>query len=249
MEANTKSYDKDFKSHSHSTFHQLIIPHKGELELEAEQSSGIANIDQVAVITANDTHAFRGLHPNSFTVVDFDFDDASYMPELNSLWDRAHNQILFPLDEGLINLSRFTALELKDRGLTSLSEQGIKLFLLALADKTKTEVDHLPAKLQGALKFIKENHTRNLSSKDIASAACLSVSHLHSLFNNILGYTPQKFQTKLKLERARQLVLDSTLSLSQIAQEVGYADQSSFNRAYRNIYGQAPGKERLEHKS
>jgi len=248
MEANIKSYDSDFKSHSHSTFHQLIIPHRGELELEAEQSSGIANIDQVAVITANDTHAFRGRNPNSFTVIDFNFADASYMPELNSLWDRAHNQILFPLDEGLLNLSRFTAIELKDRGLTSLGEQGIKLFLLALAENSNTKENVLPAKLQSALKYIRENHTRNLSSKDIASAACLSVSHLHSLFNNVLGYTPQRFQTRLKLERARQLVLDSTVPLSQIAQEVGYADQSSFNRAYRKIYGQAPGKERSDNR-
>ena len=249
MEANIKSYDKDFKSHSHSTFHQLIIPHKGELELEAGQSSGIASIDQVAVITANDTHAFRGLHPNSFTVVDFNFTDASYMPELNSLWDHAHNQILFPLDEGLLNLSRFTALELKQRGLTSIGEQGIKLFLLALADKATTAEDQLPEKLQAALKFIKGNHARNLSSKDIAMAACLSVSHLHALFQNFLGFSPQKFQTGLKLERARQLVLGSSQPLSHIAQEVGYSDQSSFNRAYRKLYGLAPGKERKIYKN
>ncbi|MEH6630790.1 MAG: AraC family transcriptional regulator [Halopseudomonas aestusnigri] len=217
--------------------------------MEAEQSSGIANIDQVAVITANDTHAFRGLHPNSFTVVDFDFDDARYMPELNSLWDQAHNKILFPLDEGLLNLSRFTALNLKDQGLTSLGEQGIKLFLLALADKAETADHQLPAKLQSALKFIKVNHARNLTSKDIAAASCLSVSHLHALFSNFLGYSPQKFQTGLKLEHARHLVLGSTLSLSHIAQEVGYSDQSSFNRAYRKIYGQAPGKERKNHEN
>ncbi|KLN60484.1 hypothetical protein WH96_12260 [Kiloniella spongiae] len=253
MKASRRSYTSDIKSHSHSTFHQLIIPHKGELELEAEQSSGVARIDQVAIITANDTHAFRSINPNSFTVVDFDFTDANYMPELNSLWDSAHNQILFPLDEGLLNLSLFTASEFKDTGelkdqaMTSIGEQSIKLFLLALADRNNSADNKLPEKLQKALKFIKQNHTRKLSSKDIAEQACLSVSHLHALFSNYLGYSPQKFQTGLKLEHARQLVLNTKLSLIEIAQDTGYSDQSSFNRAYRNSFGITPGNDRTLH--
>ncbi|WP_085899987.1 helix-turn-helix domain-containing protein [Kiloniella majae] len=247
MKTSRRTYTSDFKSHSHRAFHQLIIPHKGELELEAEQSSGVARIDQVAIITANDTHAFRGLRPNSFTVVDFDFADANYMPELNSLWDSAHNQILFPLDDGLLNLSQFTASEFKDQAMTSIGEQSIKLFLLALADRNNTEDNKLPEKLQKALKFIKQNHTRKLSSKDIAEQACLSVSHLHALFSNYLGYSPQKFQTNLKLEHARQLVLNSRLSLIEIAQDVGYSDQSSFNRAYRTSFGTTPGTDRRLH--
>ncbi|WP_120496936.1 AraC family transcriptional regulator [Kiloniella sp. EL199] len=247
MKVNCRSYTSDFKSHNHSTFHQLIIPHKGELELEAEQSSGIARIDQVAIITANDTHAFRGLNPNSFTVVDFDFADANYMPELNSLWDSAHNQILFPLDEGLLNLSQFTASELKDQSITSIGEQSIKLFLLALADRNNSEDNKLPEKLQKALKFIKQNHTRKLSSKDIAEQACLSISHLHALFSNYLGYSPQRFQTNLKLEHARQLVLNTKFSLTEIAHNIGYSDQSSFNRAYRNSFGTTPGTDRTLH--
>ncbi|KKJ78454.1 hypothetical protein WH95_04025 [Kiloniella litopenaei] len=248
MKANRRSYTKDFKSHSHSTYHQLIIPHKGELELESEQSSGVAKIDQVAIVTANDTHAFRGLKPNSFTVVDFDFNDANYMPELNSLWDRAHNQILFPLDDGLINLGKFTATELERQTLSTIGEQSIKLFLLALADRNNSADDKLPQKLQSALKYIKQNHTRKLSSKDIATQACLSVSHLHALFSNYLGYSPQKFQTHLKLEHARQLVLNTQLSLAHIAHETGYADQSGFNRAYRNNFGISPGHDRALNK-
>lgn len=247
MRANRRTYTSDFKSHSHSAFHQLIIPHKGELELEAEQSSGVARIDQVAIVTANDTHAFRGVNPNSFTVVDFDFNDANYMPELNSLWDRAHNQILFPLDDGLLNLSKFTATELKDQALSTIGEQSIKLFLLALADRNNSAEDKLPQKLQSALKFIKQNHTRKLSSQDIANKSCLSVSHLHALFSNYLGYSPQKFQTNLKLEHARQLVLNTKLPLVQIAQDVGYSDQSSFSRSYRNNFGITPGNDRAHH--
>lgn len=59
-------------------------------------------------------------------------------------------------------------------------------------------------------------------------------------FEKLVGITPYKWLSQLRLERACQLIRCSNRSIVDIASEVGFFDQSHFNRAFKAFYGVAP---------
>lgn len=75
-------------------------------------------------------------------------------------------------------------------------------------------------------------------------ADCVHVSHFHfyRLFKRTCGFTPQQFIKNIRLEKAKLLIEDSSLSLSEIAYKTGFTDQSHLSREFRSIYSLSPGK-------
>ncbi|MDB5848925.1 MAG: AraC family transcriptional regulator protein [Rhodoferax sp.] len=76
----------------------------------------------------------------------------------------------------------------------------------------------------------------------IAKHCSLSRSHFIRAFRETTGCTPHRWLVLQRVERARELMLNSPLSLAEIALVCGFADQSHFTRAFVQIVGLSPGK-------
>ena len=72
-----------------------------------------------------------------------------------------------------------------------------------------------------------------------AREACLSEFHFHRLFRDTFGETPHDFLTRLRMDRARQL-LASQKSVTDVCFEVGYASLGSFSSKFRGQFGRSP---------
>jgi len=83
-----------------------------------------------------------------------------------------------------------------------------------------------------------------LSLADLAQIAGVGVRHLTRLFDQRLGSTPMAFYRQLRLEQGRQLLRQSGLSITAVAQAVGFSGPAHFGSAYRSHYGHTPGSER-----
>ncbi len=79
-----------------------------------------------------------------------------------------------------------------------------------------------------------------LSLNDVARDARLSQYHLIRVFKTITGATPMQFLGMVRMDAALRLLKDTKLAVSDIAGAVGYADRSSFFRAFRKHHGCAP---------
>lgn len=79
----------------------------------------------------------------------------------------------------------------------------------------------------------------------IARRLRLSIRMLEILCRRHLGEAPGGFYLQLRLQAARKLVLDTRLSMQEIAIRTGFASQSALSRAFRRRYGQSPLKLRL----
>ncbi|RVU30999.1 AraC family transcriptional regulator [Neptunomonas marina] len=108
-----------------------------------------------------------------------------------------------------------------------------------------------PATVSGGLsqtqmRSIREFCEANLASKisltQLASLCGLSRFQLLRRFERTVGLTPHNWLTLLRLERACLLLKRATLTLAQVAIEVGFYDQSHFVRTFRQYYGIAPSK-------
>jgi AraC family transcriptional regulator len=95
-------------------------------------------------------------------------------------------------------------------------------------------------RLRRAIEFMHDNYSRELDLEEIASAAYLSEFHFARMFKQITGVTPHHYLANLRLERARKLLLESELPISEVAAMVGYQSQSHFTRVFRSVAGVTP---------
>lgn len=99
--------------------------------------------------------------------------------------------------------------------------------------------------LRRAIDHINENYSRELTLKEVARIVWLSPAYLSHLFSKELGWSFIEYLTKVRVDRARELLLGTSLNVSEVASEVGYRDASYFSRVFRSATGQSPTEFRL----
>jgi AraC-like DNA-binding protein len=79
-----------------------------------------------------------------------------------------------------------------------------------------------------------------LSLTDLAQSVNLSVWRLSHIFKSDVGVPPIKYLRLLRMERAKNLLESSFLSVKEIAYQVGLNDESHFVRDFKSTYGSSP---------
>jgi AraC-like DNA-binding protein len=74
-----------------------------------------------------------------------------------------------------------------------------------------------------------------------AREACLSEFHFHRLFRAIFRETPHDFLTRLRMDRARQM-LASDRTVTEVCFEIGYESLGSFSSKFRRHFGCSPAQ-------
>jgi AraC family transcriptional regulator len=96
------------------------------------------------------------------------------------------------------------------------------------------------ARLRKLTEYIEANLDQELSLTELAQVAGVSASHLKTLFRRSTGQPVHQYVLRQRVERARQLLERSKLSISQVALETGFAHQSHLARCMRRILGTTP---------
>lgn len=94
--------------------------------------------------------------------------------------------------------------------------------------------------------WIDENLSSDISYKTICDNLCISQSTLYYLFNKHYGCTVHEYINNRRLERAAELLRNSTKSVGEIAFQSGFSSQNYFSRLFREKYGTSPAKYRKE---
>jgi transcriptional regulator GlxA family with amidase domain len=89
--------------------------------------------------------------------------------------------------------------------------------------------------------YLRANLDSPLRVAEVAGHFGWSVRRFQTLFAEAFGDTPHRYQTRLRLDRALQLLTQSTLPLAEIALASGYPDQTTFTRSFTRRFGQPPG--------
>ena len=97
-------------------------------------------------------------------------------------------------------------------------------------------------RLAKAIGIMEANLEDTISIADIAKQIPLSIRMLELLCKKHLAVTPGAYYLRLRLQAARKLVLDSNLSILDIAVRSGFNSQSALTRAFSKRYGQSPLK-------
>ncbi|HJQ12052.1 MAG TPA: AraC family transcriptional regulator [Gemmatimonadaceae bacterium] len=92
-----------------------------------------------------------------------------------------------------------------------------------------------------ALELIDAQPDANLTVQFLAGEVGLSPAHFARAFKETMGITPHQYLLHTRLERSRRLLEADNANLSEVAQRVGFADQSHFTRLFKREYGVTPG--------
>ncbi len=101
-------------------------------------------------------------------------------------------------------------------------------------------------KVRKALDYVAEHYTENIRLKDVAAHVDLSTFRIAHMVKDYTGRTILQHVKRLRTDRARQLLEETSLTCAEIAYEVGFSDQSVFTRQFREMTGTTPARYRRE---
>jgi AraC-like DNA-binding protein len=104
--------------------------------------------------------------------------------------------------------------------------------------------EELYRRLSRAKDFITACFDQPLTLGDIAGVACLSPNHLLRSFRQAFRQTPHQLLTAARLEHARRLLADPSLSVTEVCFSVGFESLGSFSRLFRRHTGFSPSEYR-----
>jgi|SRR5215472_1764809 len=95
-------------------------------------------------------------------------------------------------------------------------------------------------RLKQVLAFIEEQLAEDLSLEQIAAVAGVSASHVKTLFRKAMGTPVHQYVIQRRVERAKTLLMQDRLTITEIALAAGFAHQSHMARHMRRVLGVAP---------
>lgn len=125
-------------------------------------------------------------------------------------------------------------------GMKGLVYQWMHLWLNQLRDHVPVDQLRFDQRIMTVCDYVSERLDQPLRLQELANQAFISTSQLSYLFAEVLGISPMEYVRRTRLEYARQLLMNTSLSLHEIATKIGYSDQSQFSRAFRRQEGLSP---------
>lgn len=127
-----------------------------------------------------------------------------------------------------------------DRLLIDVYFKELLLLLSSLVvDNAKSEY---PQMLKKIMLYIDKNYTCAMTSKDLSNIFNLSQEHICNLFFKNLNMSVSEYINSVKLKHAVELLSNSSMNVSQIADYLGFSSVHYFSRVFKKHYGMSPTK-------
>jgi transcriptional regulator GlxA family with amidase domain len=104
------------------------------------------------------------------------------------------------------------------------------------------------AKVLSIIEVMENNLSEPLSLVEIADDAGLSRRQIERLFRQEMGRSPARYYLEIRLDRARHLLVQSSMPVVEVAVACGFVSASHFSKCYREVYNRSPQQERAERK-
>lgn len=114
--------------------------------------------------------------------------------------------------------------------------------LLAQQLECKKNEEQRP--IREAKRYIQHHYSENITLEDVSAETGFSVSYFSALFKKETGEGFAKYLTRIRMEKAKDLLQETNLPVSKICTLVGYGDLKHFNQTFKKITSLSPGQYR-----
>lgn len=100
--------------------------------------------------------------------------------------------------------------------------------------------------VEQAIRMIECNYD-SVKISDVAKNIGLNRSYLTALFKKRVGVSPQEYLLQFRLKKSCEILLNTKLSIQEIAREVGYDNPMTFSKIFKKVYAASPREYRTQH--
>ena len=94
--------------------------------------------------------------------------------------------------------------------------------------------------VRAAINMLVNPATPQIKVSDVADAIGISRGYLSLIFKKVMKVSPQEFQFSFRMEKAVNLLRNTSRSISSVAEELGYTDVLSFSKSFHRRFGMSP---------
>jgi AraC-like DNA-binding protein len=120
-----------------------------------------------------------------------------------------------------------------------LSEFGIDHVLLGLCIRPH-DIALSAVQARRVTDYVHENLGGDIGLSELASQVGLSPHYFSLLFKRAFGVSPYRYILSMRIDRAKRLLSERHMAISEIALELGFADQSHFSKVFKTFVGATP---------
>lgn len=258
-------FDKNFVSHTEShDFWELVYADKGDLICSIEDNEIVLKEGEVIFHKPGVTHAHRAdgrRAPNVF-IISFECKNEAirYFEDRHMAVDKSLLRFIFAIiDESKRTfdlpysdpeLKKMKLLENPALGGQQLIKNYLELLLINLmrseTEKNSSEAVFLPQEQfdelisDRVIEYMKEHVDERLSVADICSILHYNKSYIFRQFKKTTGSSLMSYFTKLKVQKAKQLLRETALSVSDISDLLSFDNPNYFSKTFKKATGYTP---------
>jgi AraC family transcriptional regulator len=124
------------------------------------------------------------------------------------------------------------------------AQTDLQAKLSACPGKSYLRKTQVMLRLQRARRFLEANCDRNVRIAELAEMTNFSHWYFTKTFHRVFGESPKHFATRMRMERARQLLHRADSAIGEVAAACGFENHSAFSRAYRQRFGTTAARSR-----
>lgn len=213
-----RTYSNLAHTHDHS-FAQLILPLQGNLFIETSLHQFELDDSRLFFLPPKCQHTFYAKQNNEFIVLDIPSfmivgeESRKLQGGLSTVLDERWQAIRF------LMVSEINQEKISDRNLTPLFHYAYNLL----------QRDYTPRSIQ----YIHAHYHESLELQTLAELEGYNLTYYCEWFKRFTGVTAKTYIQQLRLQKAKELLAHTNLSISQIAQQVGYEQHSSLTRLFQ----------------
>ena len=235
-------------------FHQIVLGLDGEMVMTVDGVGERIDQGSAWLIPAGARHDYAGIGENRQLVLDL---PAAALAVPERLFKTARAVRIDPALTGLVRkIAQRAALAAPPSGTSERTvtmctrrfhwDASAQLCAAVLAQTgiASNEAFEAAAGLDFARidRWLRAHLAEPLRIADLAAHCGFGMRRFHQLFIEAFGETPHRYLQRLRLDTSLALLAEPRLSLTQVALEVGFGDQSAFTHAFTRRFGLAPGQ-------
>lgn len=114
------------------------------------------------------------------------------------------------------------------------------LFADSMPDILPSSDDDIPDSLKKSIVFLENNYKNDVTAEQIAKAGFISESRMYHLFTEHFKCTPIEYKNKLKIQDAIEMLTQTSLSIEEIAEKLGFNSSAYFRKVFKDNTGLSP---------
>jgi AraC-like DNA-binding protein len=224
------------KKINHRGFYGLTFVISGEIVYTLNEKEYISDREHLLFLPKGQTYSLHCTESGLFPVINFEIANAQSFSQI----------MTFRVRDNLSLHNLFWELEMQAKSGDSknrLYRMSLLYQLLSYAIIPDEEQQSSPKRLilQPAIEYLENNYDNsNLNNALLSKKACISEVYFRKLFKEEYGLSPKQYVQKIRINKAKELLRSEYLSVTTVAEMVGYSSIFNFSKAFKTQTGYAP---------